>query len=261
MLRNNPNFNLMEKAARFAGRRMLRDFDEVRQLQTSIKGTVSFSNRAHDRAETRLVEKLAETRPNYGFRCMLLGDREGTDPTRYWIVNALDGRVNFSHGVPNWSVTVALEHKGQCVLGLVFDVLSNEMFAAERGGGSWLNESRIRTSSRTRVADMLVSMESSKTGDGLEEAGERVRRIEGQATGVRSLGSPSLGLAWLASGRFDGYVGAGMDRDEIMAASLVVTEAGGMASLSPPDGDAGYEIIAATGSAFDAFAGIVRGDG
>ncbi len=259
MLRNNPNFNLMEKAARSVGRRMLRDFDEVRQLQTSIKGTASFSRRAHERAETMLVEKLADTRPNYGFRCRYLGDRDGTDPTRYWIVNALDGWVNFCHGVPSWSVTVALEHKGQCLLGLVFDVMSNEMFAAERGGGSWLNESRMRSSARTRLAEMLVSIEAPQPGDEPGESAERAGRIGGQVAGTRSLGSPSLALAYLAAGRFDGHVGTGTHRDEIMAAELVVTEAGGMSSLAPRDG--GYDIIAAASPAFDAFAGIVRGDG
>jgi myo-inositol-1(or 4)-monophosphatase len=141
-MQGSANLNIMIKAARKAGRSLVKDFREVENLQVSAKGPGDFVSRADRAAEEILKEELLGARPNYGF----LGEEgtnvEGTDPTRRWIVDPLDGTTNFLHGMPHWAVSIALEHKGEIVAGVVFDPAKDEMFYAEKGAGAWLNDSQ-----------------------------------------------------------------------------------------------------------------------
>ena len=129
------NLNIMIKAARRAGRGLVKDFREVENLQVSMKGAGDFVSRADIQAEKTLKAELMGARPTYGWLAEEGGEEEGQDPTRRWIVDPLDGTTNFLHGLPHWAVSIALEHKGQIVAGVVFDPAKDEMFFAEKGTG------------------------------------------------------------------------------------------------------------------------------
>ena len=262
MLRNNANFNLMERVARRVGRSMLRDFEEIRQLQTSRKGVADFVRRSHEKAETKLMDELAGTRPNYGFRSRAFGERPGSDPTRFWIVNALDGVENFGHGLAHWSISLALEHKREVVLAVILDAVSNDLFAAEKGDGSWLNDTRMRVSARSNLADLLVVAEIQVAGVSCPERTAAIARISGGVGAVRSLGAPALNLAFLAAGRIDALYCSSSSADEVAAGRMMLAEAGGMsatldsAAESPAPG-----IVAAGGRTFEEFRDLVQGPG
>ncbi len=135
-MQGSANLNIMLKAARKAGRSLVKDFREVENLQVSSKGPGDFVSRADRAAEEILKTELMSARPNYGF----LGEEgtviDGIDPTRRWIVDPLDGTTNFLHGMPHWAVSIALEHKGEIVAGVVYDPAKDEMFYAEKGAAA-----------------------------------------------------------------------------------------------------------------------------
>src|SRR6056297_2695088 len=139
-MQGSANLNIMIKAARKAGRSLVKDFREVENLQAGSKGPGDFVSRADTAAEAILKEELLGARPNYGWLAEESAEIEGKDPTRRWIVDPLDGTTNSLHGMPHWAVSVALEHKGQIVAAVVFDPAKDELFSAEKGGGSWMND-------------------------------------------------------------------------------------------------------------------------
>ncbi len=149
-MQGSANLNVMIKTARLAGRSLVKDFREVENLQVSMKGAGDFVSRADLAAEKIIKDELMGTRPNYGWFAEESAEEAGTDPTRRWIVDPLDGTTNFLHGLPHWAVSIALEFKGEIVAGVVFDPAKDEMFVAEKGQGAWMNESRLRVSGRTQ---------------------------------------------------------------------------------------------------------------
>ena len=156
-MQGSANLNIMIKAARKAGRSLVKDFREVENLQVSSKGPGDFVSKADMAAEAILREELMGARPNYGWLAEESAE-VGTDPTRRWIVDPLDGTTNFLHGMPHWAVSVALEHKGEVVAGVVFDAAKDEMFYAEKGAGAWLNDSqRLRVSGRSKMIESVFA--------------------------------------------------------------------------------------------------------
>jgi myo-inositol-1(or 4)-monophosphatase len=255
------NLNVMIKTARKAGRGLLRDFAEVEQLQVSVKGPGDFVSRADRTAETTIREMLTEARPTYGFLGEEGGAKAGEDPTRRWIVDPLDGTTNYLHGLPHWSVSIALEHKGQIVAGVVHDPVKDETFWAERGEGAWLNDTRLRVSGRSRLIDCLfgtgIPFASKKT---LPAMLQDLARLMPECAGVRRLGSAALDLAYVAAGRQDGYWEREILPWDIAAGMLIVTEAGGF--VGPiREGHKPLEhgdIIAANAAIFEKFAAVIR---
>ena len=142
------NLNIMIKAARKAGRSLVKDFREVENLQVSMKGAGDFVSKADIAAEAILKEELLGARPTYGWLAEEGGAIDGEDPTRRWIVDPLDGTTNFLHGVPHWSISIAAEQNGELVAGVVYNPVTHEMFTAERGQGAFLNDRRLRVSAR-----------------------------------------------------------------------------------------------------------------
>jgi myo-inositol-1(or 4)-monophosphatase len=258
------NLNVMLKAARKAGRQLLKDFTEVEQLQVSAKGPGDFVSRADRAAEATIREMLMEARPSYGFLGEEGGERPGEDPTRRWIVDPLDGTTNFLHGLPHWAVSIALEHKGQIVSGVVHDPVKDETFWAERGEGAWLNESRLRVSARSRLLESVfatgVPFGAKRT---LPATLQDLARLMPECAGVRRFGAAALDLAYVAAGRFDGYWERELQPWDIAAGLLIVTEAGGL--VGPVrEGQRPLEhgtLIAANAAVFDRFAAVIRAGG
>lgn len=262
MQQGSANLNLMMKAARKAARSLLRDFSEVENLQVSTKGAGDFVTRADKRAEEIIREELMETRPNYGFLGEEGGEIEGTDPTRRWIVDPLDGTTNFLHGMPHWAVSIALEHKGEIVSAVVFDPVKNEMFYAEKGAGAWIEDKqRLRVSARKRMIESVFATGLPFAGGTYLPATLRdLGKLLPATAGVRRWGAASLDLAYVAAGRYEGYWEYGLNAWDIAAGILLVREAGGF--VEPiREGQTILEdghLIAANADIFGNFAGVIR---
>ena len=256
------NLNIMIKAARRAGRGLVKDFREVENLQVSMKGAGDFVSRADLQSEKTLKEELMGARPTYGWLAEEGGGEDGQDPTRRWIVDPLDGTTNFLHGLPHWAVSIALEHKGQIVAGVVFDPAKDEMFFAEKGAGAWMNESRLRVSGRSRMIEAIFATGLPFGGradlpDTLSDLG----RILPVCAGVRRWGAAALDLAYVAAGRYDGFWERRLSAWDLAAGMLIVREAGGMVEPLNPAGnilDDG-EIVCANEALFSGFSKITRG--
>ncbi len=260
-MQGSANLNLMIKAARAAGRSLVKDFREVENLQVSMKGAGDFVSKADIAAEKIIKDELLGARPNYGWVGEESSAMEGTDPTRRWIVDPLDGTTNFLHGLPHWAVSIALEHKGEIVAGVVFDPAKDELFVAEKGQGALMNQTRLRVSGRNRLIESLFA-----TGlpfgnkPNLPGALRALGRLLPTCSGVRRNGAAALDLAYVAAGRFEGYWERGLNSWDIAAGILLVREAGGLVEPLRP-GDNVLEtgkLIAANEKIFDQFAGIVR---
>ncbi len=262
MSQASANINVMVKAVRRAARGLVRDFGEVENLQVSAKAAGDFVSRADVRAEEVLRDELMEARPNYGWLGEELGETTGKDPTRRWIVDPLDGTTNFLHGLPHWSVSVALEHKGEIVAGVIFDPVKDEMFVAEKGSGAWLNDRRMRVSNR-RDLDMALFATGIAQG-GRHELAAHLKvqaMLSPQCAGIRRYGSAALDLAYVAAGRFDGFWEAGVNIWDAAAGELLVREAGGL--IGPYMANHGLygrdgRFVAATPDLFDKLTAVLR---
>ena len=261
-MQGSANLNLMMKAARKAARGLIKDFREVENLQVSSKGAGDFVSRADIAAEKALQEELLGARPNYGWLGEETGETAGTDPTRRWIVDPLDGTTNFLHGLPHWAISIALEHKGEVVAGVIYDPTKDEMFWAEQGVGAFLNDRRIRVSGRRRMIECLFA-----TGvpfgnrNGLAETLQDLARLMPACAGVRRWGAAALDLAYVAAGRVDGFWERSLNPWDIGAGLILVREAGGFVEPIDPATrvmETG-SVIAGNTEVFPTFAGIIRG--
>ncbi len=255
------NLNVMMKTARKSGRALLKDFGEVENLQVSAKGPGDFVSRADRAAEETIREELMRARPSYGFLGEEGAEIDGDDPTRRWIVDPLDGTTNFLHGMPHWAVSIALEHKGQVVAGVIYDPAKDEMFYAEKGGGAWLNESRLRVSGRHRMIESVFATGLPFGGSThLPASLQDLARLLPATAGVRRFGAASLDLAYVAAGRYDGFWERGLHAWDIAAGLIIVREAGGIVEPLEPGGDilADGQIICANEPIFDTFAKVIR---
>ena len=260
-MQGSANLNIMIKAARKAGRGLVKDFREVENLQVSSKGAGDFVSRADIAAEASLKADLMGARPNYGWLAEEGGEETGQDPTRRWIVDPLDGTTNFLHGLPHWAVSIGLEHKGEIVSAVIFDPAKDEMFVAEKGAGAWLNESRLRVSDRSRMIEAIFATGLPFGGRAdLPETLQDLARLLPTCAGVRRWGSAALDLAYVAAGRYDGFWERRLHAWDLAAGLLIVREAGG---LVEPIGRGGSvledgEVITANGAIFDGFAKVIR---
>lgn len=220
--------NVMTQAAMKAGRSLIRDFGEVQNLQVSVKGPADFVSNADHRAEEIVFNELSRVRPDWGFLMEERGTVEGRDPQHRWIVDPLDGTTNFLHGIPNFAVSIALERDGQIVAGVVFNPAQDELFVAEKGGGAYVNDRRIRVSARNRLPEALFGTGAPFLGRG-DHAGflYELRQVMGESAGIRRMGAAALDLAYVAAGRFDGFWERALKPWDVAAGSILVREAGG----------------------------------
>ena len=225
--------NVMVNAVLKAGRGLSRDFGEVENLQVSLKGPGNFVSAADRKAEATLVEELRKARPGYSFLTEETGEIAGTDQTHRWIVDPLDGTTNFLHGIPIFAISLALEREGQIVAGVVYNPILNELYVAEHGQGAFLNDRRLRVAARRHLADTVVATGAPNIGGDGDARRRFVAEFDdlmGKTAGVRRCGSAAIDLAWVASGRFDGFWERGLSPWDIAAGILLVREAGGRVS-------------------------------
>ncbi|WP_415919966.1 inositol monophosphatase family protein [Tateyamaria sp. SN6-1] len=261
-MQGSANLNIMLKAARKAGRSLSKDFREVENLQVSMKGAGDFVSKADFAAEEILREELRGARPTYGWCAEESADEEGEDPTRRWIVDPLDGTTNFLHGLPHWAVSIALEHKGQIVAGVIYDPTKDEMFFSEKGQGAWMNDSRLRVSGRGKMIEGLFATGLPFGGRAdLPETLQELARVLPACSGVRRFGSAALDLAYVAAGRYDGYWERRLNAWDIAAGLLIVREAGALVEPITEGADPldDGQVICGTEALFAPLAKAVRG--
>lgn len=230
--------NVMVTAAIKAGKSLARDFGEVQNLQVSVKGPGDFVSQADRKAEKIIRSDLMHARPGYSFLGEESGLIEGEDPQHRWLVDPLDGTTNFLHGIPYFSVSIALERQGQLVAGVIFNPATDELFTAERGGGAFVNDRRMRVAARRALTDCVICtgvphLGRPDHGNYLIE----LRNVMGEVAGIRRIGSAALELAWIAAGRLDGFWEHGLHAWDVAAGALMVREAGGFVTGLSGDHD------------------------
>ena len=226
---------VMQNAANKAAKRLLRDFAEVEQLQVSVKGPGDFVSQADLRSEATLKEELNKARPGFAFLMEESGMSGGANWAWRWIVDPLDGTSNFLHGIPQWCISVALERRlpdgaTEITAGMIYNPVNDEMFWAEKGGGAFLNERRLRVSGRREFKDALFATGipfAAVSGARRLAFARTLGVLMPQVAGIRRFGAAALDMAWVAAGRFDGYWELGLKPWDMAAGLLIVREAGG----------------------------------
>jgi myo-inositol-1(or 4)-monophosphatase len=254
--------NVMDKAARRAGRDLARDFGEVEQLQVSRKGAADFVSAADRRAEETIHYELMRARPDFGFLGEEGGKQEEGDGVHRWIVDPLDGTTNFLHGVPHFAISIALEERGRIVAGIVYEPLSDDLYWAEMNNGAFLNDSRLRVSARQHLSESLIATGTPFKGHGEPERYlPTLAAVMPEVAGIRRMGAAALDLAYVAAGRSEGYWEFGTHIWDIAAGILIVREAGGF--VSAPDGRdnmlASGDIVAANDRIHDPLRRLIHG--
>ncbi|MBX3574272.1 MAG: inositol monophosphatase [Mesorhizobium sp.] len=232
--------NVMVQAATKAGRSLSRDFGEVQNLQVSLKGPGDFVSQADKRAEEIVHTELSRSRPDYSFLMEESGAIAGSDSQHRFIIDPLDGTTNFLHGIPIFAVSIGLERQGQIVAGVIYNPAMDELYTAERGGGAFLNDRRLRVGARRKLSDCVI-------GTGVPHLGRghhgnfliEMRHVMAEVAGVRRMGAAALDLAYVAAGRLDGFWESGLSPWDMAAGILMIREAGGFVS----DAEGGTDML------------------
>lgn len=225
--------NVMVQAVSKAGRGLTRDLNEIENLQVSLKGPGDFVSNADMRAEKTLRKELEKARPGYSFLMEEGGSIETKSEYR-WIIDPLDGTINFLHSIPHFAVSLALEREGELIAAVIYNPATEELFTAERGKGAYANDRRMRVAARTKLSDaVIVSGVPALSKTGHPQALKIQSQMMRQVAGIRASGSAALNLAYVAMGRYDGYFETGLSPWDVAAGMLMVREAGGF--VSEPD--------------------------
>lgn len=222
-----PNLTVMARAIEKASRSVVRDFGEVEKLQISMKGPGDFVSKADKRCEEILVESLTRDRPEWGVLGEEGADIKGSDARYRWIIDPIDGTTNFLHGLPHWCITVALEKDNEIIAGMTFDPIRQEMFRAEKGGGAFMNTTRLRVSGRKELNVALVGMDG-PVRHCMAAATDVWTKSKEASGGIRDFACAALTLAYVAAGRIDVSYITGAKPWDIAAGVLMVKEAAGL---------------------------------
>tara|TARA_B100000963_G_scaffold168721_1_gene146599 strand:+ start:5041 stop:5781 length:741 start_codon:yes stop_codon:yes gene_type:complete len=208
------NLNLMIKASEKASKILIRDFGEVENLQVSRKGPRDFVTNSDIKVEKIIIEELKKARPHYSFISEENGLENNKDLSNTWIIDPIDGTINFLHGIPHFAISIALKTDSEIVSGLIYDPIKDEIFFAEKNNGAFFNNQRIRTSRKNNINDCLFA-----TG------GKKDRIID---LPIRKTGCAALDMAYVAAGRYDGYFQEDLNLWDIAAGIILIKEAGGV---------------------------------
>lgn len=223
-----PEINILEKVCSKASKIIIRDFGEIEKLQVSKKGPGDFVTKTDKKVEEIIIEELDRARPGYNFIAEESGTSKEKKSDFTWIIDPIDGTNNFLHGIPHFAISIALEKNGEIIVGMIFDPIKNEMFYAEKGRGAYLNNSRIRVSSRNVIEDSIALT----GGPAFSEPNKKAFYDEYNAmcnhfNQVRKLGSAALDLAYIAAGRGEIFWHKNLHYWDIAAGLIIIREAGG----------------------------------
>ena len=218
----------MVKACRRASKILIRDFGEIENLQVSLKGPGDFVTMSDKNVEKILIEELNKARPNYSILSEEIGEIKNDDEFK-WIIDPIDGTANFMHGIPHFAISIGLEHKKEIVSGIIYDPIKDEMFLAEKGNGSYLNNQRIRVSSRKDLKNCIIFTGGPKHNSDDKELTlkEQKNFTDKVFIPIRKMGSASLDIAYVAAGRCDGFWQRNLNYWDVAAGIILVKESGG----------------------------------
>ena len=208
-----PHLNIMIKASEKASKVLIRDFGEIEKLQVSKKGPSDFVTNADLKTEKIIIEELKKAKPNYS----ILSEEKGIEKNKdkkTWIIDPIDGTINFLHGIPHFAISIALRDENEIIAGLIYDPIKDEMFYAEKNNGAFFNNQRIRVSKKNSLSECLFV-----TGGKIEYD---------YKFSFRKSGSAALDLAYVAAGRYDGYFQTKLNIWDIAAGIIILKEAGGI---------------------------------
>jgi myo-inositol-1(or 4)-monophosphatase len=227
-----PNLNIMIKACEKASKVLIRDFGEIEKLQVSKKGPNDFVTNSDLKTEKIIIEELKKAKPNYSIISEENGVENNKDKKNTWIIDPIDGTINFLHGVPHFAISIALKSNNEIISGLIFDPIKNEMFFAEKNNGAFFNNRSIRVSKKSEIDNCLFV-----TGE---------KNINVADITYRKSGCAALDLAYVASGRYDGYFQNNLNLWDIAAGILLVKEAGGIINQIDLSVNTNIKIIASS---------------
>ena len=213
-----PNLNIMIKACEKASKVIIRDFGEIENLQVSKKGPRDFVTKTDKKVEKILIDELSKAKKNYSFITEETGKIKNLNENSCWIIDPIDGTINFMHGIPHFAISIALRINGEMKSGLIFDPIKNEIFYAEKNTGAYFNNHRVRVSSKINLEECLFSSNS----NGVKYATPYLN--------MRNTGCSALDLAYVGSGRLDGFFINKINIWDIAAGILIIEEAGGKVS-------------------------------
>ncbi|MDC0460765.1 inositol monophosphatase [Candidatus Pelagibacter sp.] len=226
------NLNVMIKASEKASKFLIRDFGEIEKLQVSKKGASDFVTNSDIKAEKIIIEELKKARPHYSIISEENGTENNKDKNNTWIIDPIDGTINFLHGIPHFAISIALKSNEEIVSGLIFDPIKNEIFFAEKENGAFFNNHRIRVSKKNEINNCLFA-----TG------GETKQELD---LPYRKSGCAALDMAYVAAGRYDGYFQYDLNLWDIAAGIILVKEAGGVLNEIDLNNNKNIKIIASS---------------
>ena len=232
-----PNLNIMIKAAEKASKVLIRDFGELEKLQVSSKGPSDFVTNSDKKVEKIIIEELTKTRKNFSIIGEEIGELKNSDKENYWIIDPIDGTINFLHGIPHFAISIALRKKEEIICGLIFDPIKNEMFYAEKNNGAFFNNQRIRVSKKKKIEECLFA-----TG-GKNKINNTLNN--------RSSGSAALDMAYVGAGRYDGYFQKDLNIWDIAAGIIIVKEAGGKINDINCSTIKDHQVLAASNAVYE----------
>ncbi len=207
-----PNLNMMIKACEKASKVLIRDFGELENLQVSKKGPKDFVTNSDKKIEKILISELSKKR--FSIISEEIGTLTKEDKNSFWVIDPIDGTTNFLHGVPHFCISVALIKGKEIISGVIFDPIKNEIFYAEKNLGAFFNNQRIRVSKKNKIDECLF--------------GSNLDGVKNIDLNLRVSGSAALDLAYVASGRLDGFYQKNLNIWDIAAGILLINEAGGV---------------------------------
>jgi len=225
-----PNLNIMIKASEKASKIIIRDFGEIENLQVSKKSPTDFVTNTDIKVEKIIIEELKKARPNFSILSEESGEENNNDNKNTWIIDPIDGTVNFLHGIPHFAISIALRSDDEIISGLIFDPIKNEMFFAEKNNGAFFNNHRIRVSKKNNINDCLFA-----TNDKI---------INELNFPNRKSGCAALDMAYVAAGRYDGYFQKNLNLWDIAAGIVLIKEAGGVINEIDLDNTNNIKVIA-----------------
>ena len=240
---NSPRMNVIYNACMKASKSLIRDFGEIEKLQTSTKGPGDFVTAADKRTEKIIIEELLKAHPDYGILSEEIGEINKENKDHRWIIDPIDGTLNFLNGIPHFAISVGYEEKGEIVCGLIFDPIKNETFFAEKGSGAFFNNSRIRVSKKNKLKNSILvtggpKFDNPKKNDIFQEYIKVSNLVDAP---VRKFGSAALSLSYVAAGRFDAYWEWALNYWDIAAGIVILKEAGGFIEFMEPETPASFK--------------------
>ena len=258
---SSPQTNIITRACTKASRSLIRDFGEIENLQVSSKGPGDFVTSADKRTEKILIDELLKAHSDYGIVSEEFGIINKENKKNRWIIDPIDGTLNFLNGIPQFAISVGYEENNEIVCGVIFDPIKNEMFCTEKGNGSYLNNSRIRVSNKKKLKDSLIATGgpkfNSKNKDSIFKEFIKISNLV--EAPIRKFGSAALDLANVSCGRFDGYWQRELNYWDIAAGIIILKEAGGFIDYMDEDANSPLKknVIASNSNIHDEFTAVI----